>query len=38
MAAAVATWSFGLDAVKIASSVLAEGLNSVDAVEAGVNS
>lgn len=38
MAAAIATWSFGLEAVKIASSALEKGVSSVDAVEMAINS
>ena len=36
--AAVATWSFGLEAVKIASSALENSISSVDVVEMAINS
>lgn len=36
--AAVATWSFGLESVKVASTALTSNSICVDAVEAGINS
>ena len=35
--ACIATWSFGIQAVEVASAVVERGDNCVDAVEKGVN-